>query len=144
MRSMDQIVIQSTARDEFNTMLLGIFAFVAILLASIGLYGLMAYSVEQRTLEFGIRLALGADPRLLRTVVVRQAMILAAIGIAIGLGAAYGLTRLMASLLFNVKPTDPTVFAAVTVLLGAVAFLASYLPARRTLRVDPAVALRYE
>ena len=144
MRSMDQIVIQSTARDQFNTMLLGIFAFVAILLASIGLYGLMAYSVEQRTLEFGIRLALGADSRLLRNMVVRQAMILAAVGIAIGLGAAYGLTRLMSSLLFEVKPTDPTVFASVAALLGIVAFFASYLPARRAIHLDPAVALRYE
>jgi putative ABC transport system permease protein len=144
MRTMDRIVIQSTARDQFNTTLLGIFAFVAILLASIGLYGLMAYSVEQRTLEFGIRLALGADSRLLRNMVVRQAMILTVVGIAIGVGAAYGLTRLMASLLFEVKPTDPTVFASVAILLGAVALLASYLPARRTLRVDPAVALRYE
>ena len=144
MRTMDQIVIQSTSRDQFNTTLLGIFAFVAILLASIGLYGLMAYSVEQRTLEFGIRLALGAESRLLRNMIVRQAMILAAVGIAIGVGAAYGLTRLMASMLFDVKPTDPAVFASVAVLLAVVAFLASYLPARRALRVDPAVALRYE
>ena len=144
MRSMDQIVIRSTARDQFNTTLLGIFAFVAILLASIGLYGLMAYSVEQRTLEFGIRLALGADARLLRNMVVRQAMILAAIGIAIGIGAAYGLTRLMSSMLFDVKPTDPAVFASVAALLAIVAFLASYLPARRALRLDPAIALRYE
>lgn len=143
-RSMDRIVIQSTARDEFNTLLLGIFAFAAILLASIGLYGLMAYSVEQRTLEFGIRLALGANSPQLRNMVVRQAMLLAAIGITIGLAAAYGLTRLMASLLFHVKPNDPAVFASVAVLLGTVAFLASYLPARRALRVDPVVALRYQ
>ncbi len=143
-RSMDQIVIQSTARDQFNTMVLGIFAFLAILLASIGLYGLMAYSVEQRTLEFGIRLALGADFPLLRNMVVRQAMALAAIGIGIGLAAAYALTRLMVTLLYGVKPTDPIVFASVAGLLGAVAFLASYLPARRALRVDPVVALRYE
>jgi putative ABC transport system permease protein len=143
-RSMDQIVIQSTARDQFNTMLLGIFAFLAILLASIGLYGLMAYSVEQRTLEFGIRLALGADFPALRNMVIRQAMALAAIGIVVGLAAAYALTRLMVTLLYSVKPTDPPVFASVTTLLAAVAFLASYLPARRTLRVDPVVALRYE
>ena len=143
-RTMDRIVIQSTARDEFNTMVLGIFAFAAILLASIGLYGLMAYSVEQRTLEFGIRLALGANFPHLRNMVVRQAMLLAAIGIAIGLAAALGLTRLMASLLFHVKPNDPAVFAFVAVLLGAVAFLASYLPARRALLVDPVVALRYQ
>jgi putative ABC transport system permease protein len=143
-RSMDQIVIQSTARDQFNTLLLGIFAFLAITLAAIGLYGLMAYSVEQRTLEFGIRLALGANAGLLRNMVIRQAMLLAAIGLVIGLAAAFGLTRLMASLLFGVRPNDPLVFTVVPVLLGAVAFLASYLPARRTLRVDPVVALRYE
>lgn len=141
---MDRIVIQSTARDQFNTLVLGAFAFAAILLASIGLYGLMAYSVEQRTLEFGIRLALGASyPHILK-MVVRQAMLLAVIGIVIGLGAAFGLTRLMSSLLFGVRPNDPLVFAAVTLLLGAVAFLASYLPARRALRVDPVIALRYQ
>jgi predicted permease len=143
-RSMDQIVVGSTARDQFNTLLLGIFAFFAILLASIGLYGLMAYSVEQRTLEFGIRLALGADFAQLRNMVVKQAMALAAVGILIGLGAAYGLTRLMATLLFQVKPTDPAIFASVAVLLGGVALLACYLPARRATRVDPVVALRYQ
>jgi predicted permease len=143
-RTMDRIVIQSTARDEFNTMVLGIFAFAAILLASIGLYGLMAYSVEQRTLEFGIRVALGADFGQLRNMVVRQAMLLAAAGIAIGLAGAFGLTRLMASLLFRVKPNDPAVFAVVAVLLGAVALMASYLPARRALRVDPVEALRHQ
>jgi ABC-type antimicrobial peptide transport system permease subunit len=139
---MDQVVVRSTSRNQFNTVLLGIFAFVAILLASIGLYGLMAYSVEQRTLEFGIRLALGADSPALRNMVVRQAMLLAAAGIVAGLGAAYGLTRLMATLLFDVKPTDPLVFGSVALLLGVVAFLASYLPARRAVRIDPVVALR--
>jgi putative ABC transport system permease protein len=143
-RTMDHIIIESIARDRFNTMVLGIFAFAAILLASIGLYGLMAYSVEQRTLEFGIRLALGANFPLLRNMIVRQAMLLAGIGIAIGLAVAYGLTRLMASLLFGVKPNDPAVFVSVAVVLGAVAFIASYLPARRALRVDPVVALRYQ
>ncbi len=143
-RSMDQIVIGSTARDQFNTWVLGIFAAVAILLASIGLYGLMAYSVEQRTLEFGIRLALGADFPALRNMIVRQAMALAGAGIVVGLGAAYGLTRLMASLLYSVKPTDPVVFGSVTAVFTGVALLASYLPARRALRVDPVVALRYE
>jgi putative ABC transport system permease protein len=143
-RSMDQIVVQSTAGNQFNTLLLGIFAFFAILLASIGLYGLMAYSVEQRTLEFGIRLALGADFPALRNMVVRQAMTLALIGIGIGLAAAYGLTRLMASLLFDVKPNDPVIFASVAVLLGVIASFASYIPARRALRIDPVVALRYQ
>jgi ABC-type antimicrobial peptide transport system permease subunit len=141
---MDQVVVQSTAREQFNTLLLGIFAFVAILLASIGLYGLMAYSVEQRTLEFGIRLALGADSTGLRGMIVRQAMKLAIAGIVIGLAGAYGLTRLMAAMLFGVKPTDPMVFVSVAVLLGSVAFLASYIPARRAVSISPSVALRYE
>src|SRR5271169_5187228 len=143
-RTMDRIVIQSTARDEFNTMVLGIFAFAAILLASVGLYGLIAYSVEQRTLEFGIRLARGADSPVLRNMIVRQAMSLAAIGIGIGLAAAFGLTRLLTNFLYDVKPTDPVIFASVAVLLAAVALLASYIPARRALRIDPALALRHE
>jgi predicted lysophospholipase L1 biosynthesis ABC-type transport system permease subunit len=143
-RSMDQIVVQSTARNQFNTLLLGTFAFFAILLASIGLYGLMAYSVQQRTLEFGIRLALGADFPGLRNMMVRQAMILAASGIVIGAGAAWGLTRLMASLLYKVKPADPVIFTLVALVLALVAFLASYIPARWALRIDPVVALRYE
>ncbi len=144
MRTMDQIVIGSTARDQFNTWVLGIFAGVAILLASIGLYGLMAYAVEQRTLEFGIRLALGADFPALRNMVMRQAMTLAAAGIVVGLAAAYGLTRFLASMLFSVKPNDPVVFGVVTAVFAMVAFLASYLPARRALLVDPVVALRVQ
>ncbi len=143
-RSMEQIVMGSTARDQFNTWVLGIFAGVAILLAAIGLYGLMAYAVEQRTLEFGIRMALGADSPVLRNMIVRQAMALAAVGIVVGLAAAYGLTRFLATMLFDVKPNDPAVFATVAVLFTAVAFLASYLPARRALRVDPVIALRVQ
>lgn len=143
-RTMDQIVIQSTASNQFNTLLLGVFAFFALLLASIGLYGLMAYSVEQRTLEFGIRLALGADSSLLRNMVVVQAMTLAVTGIIVGLGAAFGLTRFLASQLYEVKPNDPVIFATVAGVLGLVALLAAYLPARRALRVDPMIALRYE
>jgi ABC-type antimicrobial peptide transport system permease subunit len=104
----------------------------------------MAYSVEQRTLEFGIRLALGADSTGLRGMIVRQAMKLAIAGIVIGLAGAYGLTRLMAAMLFGVKPTDPMVFVSVAVLLGSVAFLASYIPARRAVSISPSVALRYE
>ncbi len=115
-----------------------------MLLASIGLYGLMAYTVEQRTLEFGIRLALGADGGALRNMIVGQSMTLAAIGIVIGLAGAFGLTRFMASLLFNVKPADFAVFGSVALMLAMVAFLASYLPARRAVRIDPVIALRYE
>jgi predicted permease len=143
-RSMDQIVVHSTARNQFNTLLLGTFAFLAILLATIGLYGLMAYSVQQRTLEFGIRLALGADFPGLRNMVLGQAMMLAAIGIAIGIAGAWGLTRLMTSLLYKVKPADPVIFGSVALVLALVAFLASYIPSRRALRIDPVVALRYE
>ena len=117
---------------------------LALAISFAGLYGLIAYSVEQRTLEFGIRLALGADSPALRNMIVRQAMTLAAIGIGIGLAAAFGLTRLLTDLLYHVKPTDPLIFASVAVLLGAVALLASYLPARRALRIDPALALRHE
>jgi putative ABC transport system permease protein len=143
-RSMEQVLSESTARSQFNTLLLGIFAFTAILLASIGLYGLMAFSVQQRTVEFGIRLALGADISDVRNMIVRQAMTLAAAGIVIGLAAAFGLTRLMSTMLFAVKPADPLVFASVSFLLIAVAFLASYLPARRAVGIDPVTALRYE
>jgi ABC-type antimicrobial peptide transport system permease subunit len=143
-RTMDQIVSASTSRDRFNALLLGIFAFVAMLLASIGLYGLMAYAVDQRTCEFGIRLALGADFATLRNMIVKQAMALAGIGIVIGLAAAYGLTRLLSTLLYHVKPTDPVIFGAVAGALALVAFLASYLPARRVLKVNPVIALRYE
>jgi predicted permease len=144
LRSMEQVMVQSTAREKFNTLLLGIFAFVAILLASIGLYGVIAYSVEQRTHEFGIRLALGAESASLRNMVVRQAMALALVGIVIGLASAFGLTSLISTMLFGVSPRDPAVFTAVALLLALVAFLASYLPARRAVRIDPIVALRYE
>jgi putative ABC transport system permease protein len=144
LRSMDQILQESTARDRFNTMLLGTFAFFALLLASIGLYGLIAYSVDQRTLEFGIRLAMGAEGPALRNMIIGQAMLLAAVGIAVGLAAAFGLTRLMASLLFGVAPTDPLIFALVAGVLALVALMAAYIPARRAVKIDPVIALRYE
>ncbi len=143
-RSMNQVVVQSTARDDFNMLLLTIFAAVALLLAAIGIYGLMAYSVQQRTQEIGIRIALGASPRDMRNMVVYEGMQLALAGVGIGLAGAFGLTRLMASLLFGVKASDPFVFVSVAVLLSAVAFLATCFPARRATRVDPIVALRYE
>ncbi len=143
-RSMDQVVVRSTSRNRFDTLLLAIFAGTAILLACIGLYGLMSYSVQQRTLEFGIRLALGAESSSLRNMVMRNAMLLAAIGIVIGLGGAFWLTRFMSGLLFGVKPFDPIVFSGVAILLAFVAMLASFLPAQRAVRIDPMAALRYE
>jgi ABC-type antimicrobial peptide transport system permease subunit len=114
------------------------------LLAAIGIYGLMAYSVEQRTQEIGIRLALGADVSSVKRMVVRQGMILAVVGIVIGLGSAFGLARLMQTLLFGVTTQDPLVFVAVPLLLMLVAFIAVWLPAHRASGVDPVVALRYE
>jgi len=142
--TMDQVVMDSTSRTNFNMTLLSIFAGVALLLAAIGIYGLMSYSVQQRTQEIGIRMALGASASNVRGMVVRQGMMLAMIGIVVGLGAALGLSRLIASLLFGVTPRDPLVFFGVGAVLSAVALAATYLPARRATRVNPVVALRYE
>jgi len=143
-RSMQQVVGESTARNDFYMTLLTIFAGVALLLAAIGVYGLMAYSVQQRTQEIGVRMALGASPQQVRRMVVIQGMQLALVGVVIGVASALGLTRLMSSLLYGVKPWDPITIALVAVLLSCVTLLATYLPARRASRVDPMVALRYE
>jgi predicted permease len=143
-RSMEQVRGESTSRTDFNMTLLVIFAGVALLLAAIGIYGLIAYSVQQRTQEIGIRMALGASLQDVRKMVVRQGMTLALIGVLLGVGAALGLTRLMTSLLYGVKASDPVVLVSAAVALGAVALLATYVPARRASRVDPIVSLRYE
>ena len=143
-RSMQQIVSLSTAQSDFYMTLLTIFAGVALLLAAIGVYGLMAYSVQQRTQEIGVRMALGANPRQVRRMVVFQGMKLALVGVILGVGSALALARLLSSLLFGVKPWDPATIILVAVLLSAVTLLATYLPARRASRVDPMVALRYE
>ena len=141
---MQRLLGKSIARSRFNTVLLSIFAFVALALAAVGTYGVMAYAVTQRTREFGIRMALGAGARDILQLVLRRGMVLATIGVAVGLAAAFGLTRLLASLLFEVKPTDAFTFSAVPLSLIAIALLASYIPARRATKVDPLVALRYE
>ena len=143
-RSMQQVVGESTARNDFYMTLLSIFAGVALVLASIGVYGLMAYSVQQRTQEIGVRMALGASPQQVRRMVVIQGMRLAIVGVILGAASALGLTRLMSSLLYGVKPWDPLTIVLVSVLLSGVTLLATYLPARRASRVDPMVALRYE
>jgi putative ABC transport system permease protein len=143
-RTMEQVITNSTARQNFNTTLLSIFAAVALLLAATGIYGLMSYSVEQRTQEIGIRMALGAgSPNMLRLVIGRG-LALAGVGLAAGLAAAYGLTRLLATLLFGVKSNDPLAFSSVAAILAAVAWLAAYIPARRATKIDPVIALRYE
>jgi putative ABC transport system permease protein len=141
---MDQVISESTARQNFNMLLLTIFAGLALLLAAIGIYGLMSYTVEQRTQELGIRMALGASRGDMLKLVVRQGMLLTGIGLAVGLFASLGLNRLLANLLFGVKTTDPVTYAAVAIILISVALLATYIPARRATKIDPVVALRYE
>jgi predicted permease len=141
-RSMQQVLEKSMATRGFILLLLSIFAGVALLLAAIGIYGVMAYDVEQRTHEIGIRVALGADRADVVALVVRHGMLLAGIGVAIGLAAAFGVTRVLTALLYGVKATDPLTFAGVALTLAAVALLATYIPARRATRVDPMNALR--
>jgi predicted permease len=143
-RTMDEVMGHSTARQSFNMLLLTIFGAVALLLAAIGIYGLMANSVAQRTQEMGIRMALGADRRTIRRLVVWHGANLALAGIAVGIPAAFGLSRLIAGLLFGVKPWDAAVFACAPVILFAVALLAAWLPAERASKLDPMQALRTE
>jgi predicted permease len=138
------LVDDSMSQPRFSMFLLGSFGMLALLLASIGMYGVISYSVMQRTQEIGIRMALGAERRNVFQMVLGQGARLAGLGIAIGLVAALGVTRMMASFLYGVQATDPLTFAAVSLLLVGIALLACYLPARRATRVDPMVALRYE
>ena len=143
-RPMTEVVSNSTAREDFNMLLLSIFGACALILAAIGIYGLMAYSVQQRTQEMGIRMALGADRSHIRSLVVWNGMRLAIVGVVLGIAAAFGLTRLIASFLFGVKTWDPLVFVTVPVLLSLVALLAVWMPATRASRLDPQQALRIE
>jgi len=142
--SMDSIVSTSVSRQRFNMWVMSVFGGCALLLAAIGIYGLMAYSVEQRTQEIGIRLALGAPLAQVRRMVIAQGMALSLAGVVIGLGAAFLLARLITAFLFGVTAKDPLVFSAVPLLLSVVAFVAVWLPARRASKVDPIIALRAE
>ena len=142
--SMDSIVAVSVSRQKFNMWVMSVFGACALLLAAIGIYGLMAYSVEQRTQEIGIRLALGAQAAQVRRMVILQGMALALVGVAIGLGASFWMARLITTFLFGVTTRDPLVFAGMPAVLTVVALLAVALPAQRASRVDPIIALRNE
>jgi putative ABC transport system permease protein len=141
---MDEVIAKSVAPRRFRMLLLGLFALLALLLAVIGIYGVIAYSSTQRTHEFGVRIALGADRQDILKLVVRQGFKLALLGVGIGVGGALLLTRVLSSLLYEVSAHDPLTFAGVAALLMLVALAASYIPARRAMKVDPIVALRYE
>jgi putative ABC transport system permease protein len=143
-RAMDELVAVSLAQQRFNMLLLGLFAVLALILAAVGIYGAMAYAVNQRTHEIGIRAALGAQRSDILRLVLRDGLKIAIFGIATGIAGALALTRLMTSLLFEVKPTDPATFTGVAILLALIALAACLIPARRAMRVDPMVALRYE
>jgi predicted permease len=143
-RPMEEVVEKSAANRAFILLLLSLFAGLALLLAAIGIYGVMSYTVEQRTNEIGIRVALGAGQGNVVAMVVRHGMLLAGIGVAIGLAAAFGLTRVLTAMLYGVKATDVATFALVAAILAGVALLATWIPARRAARVDPVIALRVQ
>jgi predicted permease len=143
-RTFDDIISKSLATQRFSMILLGAFAALALLLASVGIYGVISYVVGQRTHEIGIRMALGAERLHIQRLILGRGGVLAVAGVALGLTSSLGLTRLMASLLYGVRATDPLTFGGVAMLLIFVAILASYIPARRASKLDPMVALRYE
>jgi putative ABC transport system permease protein len=144
MRTMEENISTSVVQPKFRATLLSIFSFLALALAAIGIYGVISYSVTQRTREIGIRMTLGADGLAVLRMILKQGIALALLGVGLGLAGAFGLTRLLENFLFQVKPFDPLTFAGVAAVLIAVSLAACWFPARRATRVDPIVALRYE
>ena len=144
MKPMSDLVADSLVRPRFLSLLLAIFSSIALVLAAIGIYGVMAYSVSQRTQEIGVRMALGARALDVLKLVLGQGAKMTTIGVVLGLIGAFALTRLMSTLLFEVSVTDPVTFSIVVAVLAMVALLACYLPARRAAKTDPMIALRYE
>ncbi len=143
-RTMEEVMSEAQSRPRFLTLVLSLFASVALVLAAVGIYGVISYAVAQRTREFGIRMALGAQPRSVQNLVIRQGLTLVVCGLLVGLACSLALTRFLSGFLFGIAPKDPVAFVGVSLLLGATAMLASYIPARRATRVDPLVALRAE
>ncbi len=144
MLPMDQLVASSLTRQRFYATVMGVFAAIAVLLSAVGIYGVLAYAVGQRTREFGVRTALGARSRDVLALVLRQGLRLTSIGIGIGLAGAMALTRYVEGMLYDVTPLDPLTYVAVVALFAAVTSIASYVPARRATRIDPLTALRNE
>jgi putative ABC transport system permease protein len=144
LKTMNDIVDQSLVRPRFLSLLLGAFSVIALVLAAVGIYGVMAYTVTQETQEIGVRVALGATSQNVLMMVLRKGLRLTLIGLSAGLIGAFALTRLMESVLFDVSATDPATFVLVTALLTAVGLLACFIPARRATKLDPIIALRYE
>jgi putative ABC transport system permease protein len=142
--SMEHIIAGAVARQRFSMLLLGVFAVLALILAAVGIYGVMSYSVTQRTREIGIRIALGATRNQVLKMTIAQGLKLVGVGVIIGLAGAFFLTRLMTTLLFGISSTDPLTFVSIATVLITVAAFASYVPALRATRIDPMLALRYE
>jgi ABC-type antimicrobial peptide transport system permease subunit len=143
-RSMDQVLVRSVALRSFLMTLLSLFAVLALVLACVGIYGVISYAVSQRNREIGVRMAMGARPSDILRLILSEGVLLIGFGAILGVAAALGLTRLLADMLYGVSPTDPLVFLSGIALLAAVSLAACYIPARRAMRVDPIVALRYE
>jgi len=143
-RTMNQVMSQTLSRARFNTLLLALFAGLATVLSAVGIFGVMNYSVALRTREIGLRLAIGAQPRQVLLLILKQGFVLTAIGVIFGLAAAFALTRLLSGLLFGVAAVDVSTFATISLLLVLVSIAACYVPARRAMKIDPLQALRYE